>query len=304
MEFDQLKGFYHVARLGSFTAAAKRLYISQPAISLQVKALERSVGEKLFDRTGRKVKLTAAGEILFCEAEELVEKLEAVKRVVNDLKSVEEGRLSLGASDTVSLYLLPDLLKMYVRKYPKIHLRIVSLVSPEVVDGVRECDLDLGIVTLPSEDAKIEVRPIFEQSFVAVAPRMHRLAKKSFVSVPDLAEESLVLLERGSSTRRRIDSLFSSLGCATRVAMEFSNYEIIKRYVAAGLGVSLLPEGAVAARKDGVAVLPLRPRFPFTVGIAQRRERRPSHAAKAFLDMAEAHFRKPRARGTSPTSQN
>src|SRR5262249_34138881 len=124
MEFDHLKGFYYVAKLGSFTEAAGRLFLTQPAISLQVKALEKELGERLFDRFGRSIRLTHAGSVLYNQVEVLVGKLDEIQRTVVELKKLERGKLSLGASDTTSIYFLPSLLKVFLKRHPKIDLSI------------------------------------------------------------------------------------------------------------------------------------------------------------------------------------
>src|SRR5262245_7518456 len=126
MEFDQLRGFYQVAKLRSFTVAASKLYLTQPAISLQVKALERELGERLFERVGRKVTLTSAGEILYRLAEEVVGKLDEIRSVMGEIRKMERGRFVLGASDTTSLYFIPGLIKEFRRAHPNIELVLVN----------------------------------------------------------------------------------------------------------------------------------------------------------------------------------
>src|ERR1041385_6536040 len=143
MEFDQLKGFYNVAKLRSFTEAAQKLYLTQPAISLQVKALEEELGEKLFERTRRKIQLTHAGEILYRLAEEIVGKLDEIRSVMGELHALERGRFVLGTSDTTSLYFIPDLIKEFRRAHPNIEILLVNRISQEVIHRVLECEVDL-----------------------------------------------------------------------------------------------------------------------------------------------------------------
>src|SRR2546422_996910 len=132
MEFDQLRGFYQVAKLRSFTEAASKLYLTQPAISLQVKALEKELGEKLFERVGRRISLTLAGEILSRRAEEIVGKVDEIRSVMGELSTLERGRFRLGASDTTSLYFIPDLIKEFRAAHPNIELQIQNRISKEV----------------------------------------------------------------------------------------------------------------------------------------------------------------------------
>lgn len=297
MEFDHLRGFYYVAKLGSFTEAATRLYVTQPAISLQVKALEKEIGEKLFDRFGRTIRLTHAGQMLLRHVEELITKLNEIQRTVGELRRVEGGRLYLGASDTTSMYFLPDLLKSFLREHSKVELSITSLLTAQVLRKVLDRELDLGIVTLGEIPAPLAAIPLFRQRLVCIACKDHSLAERKVVSLPDLSGEALILLEKQSVTRQQLDAHFRRADCACRPILELSNFEIIKCYVAAGLGVSLVPEAAVSHATEGICVIPLQRPPTFDVGVVHRRDREFSQAAQAFLAMAREHFKKPARNG-------
>jgi DNA-binding transcriptional LysR family regulator len=291
MEFDHLKGFYHVAKLGSFTEAAARLYLTQPAISLQIKALEREVGERLFDRIGRSIRLTSAGEALLKQVEELIGKLDEVQRVVDEIKNLDRGRLRLGASDTTSIYFLPELLKSFRKLHPKIELSITSLMSPEVIRKVLDREIDLGIITLPCESrAKLQLIPLFQHRLVCIICRDHPLSARKVIDISEMCKEPLILLEQQSVTRKLIDGYFSKADHPLRPIMELSNFEITKRYVAAGLGISLVPEAAVAPPKDGFCAVALRQPLTVEVGVALRQDGKLSQAARSFLDLARTFF--------------
>lgn len=291
MDFDQLKGFYYTAKLKSFTGAAKKLYLTQPAISLKVKALENAVGEKLLERVGRRVTLTPAGEVLYHQAESLMAKLDEVERVVEDLKSLERGRLSIGASDTISIYFLPELLKSFSSCHPKIELAIESLFSTNVIRKVLDREVDLGIVTLCQVDKRLSFEPLFAQKFVCIVPEGHRFSGQSSVKISDLADEPLILLGKESQARKRIEAYFLRQEKTVQPVMELSSFEIIKRYVAAGLGASIVPERAVTHLLPGVTVIPLRQSLSVKVGVVFHRDRTLSHAATVFLNMAREFFR-------------
>ena len=196
MEFDQLKGFYFVAKLGSFTAAASRLYLTQPAISLQVKALEKEIGERLFDRVGRKIRLTPAGKAIFSEVEDLIGKLDEIQQITAEFKSLDRGCLALGASDTTSIHVLPDLLRSFVELHPNVELSISSLFSSEVIRRVLDREVDLGIVTLPVDHPKLEVMRLFRQRLVCIVAPSHRLAARKRIGIEEIGEERLILLEK------------------------------------------------------------------------------------------------------------
>jgi len=290
MEFDHLKGFFYVAKLGSFTEAAGRLYVTQPAISLQVKALEKEVGEKLFDRVGRSIKLTHAGSILYRQVEGLIAKLDEIQRTVGEIKSLEVGRLFLGASDTTSMYFLPCLLKAFLKVHARIDLRIVSLISAHVIRKVLDREIDLGIVTLSGTVFSLETLPLFRQQFVCIACRDHPFADRKVVDLQEISGEPMIVLEKQCLTRQIIDGHLEQQCSKLRPVIELSNFEIIKHYVCAGLGIALVPEAAVQSARDGISVIRLRNPLSVDVGIVFRKDRELSQPARAFLVMAREFF--------------
>ncbi len=291
MEFDQLKGFYHVARLESFTEAAQKLYLTQPAISLQVKALEEELGEKLFERTGRRIKLTHAGEILFRHAEEIVGKMDEIRSVMGDLHALERGRFSLGTSDTTSLYFIPELIKEFRNTYPNIELKMVNRISSEVIRRILDCEVDLGIVSLPVSDSRLQVLPLIKHPLVCVVSKDNSLAGRKLVRPIELAGQPMLALERESTTRKRIDSYLVQNGVHLKTVMELGSFEIIKKFVAIGLGLSIIPQRAVSSSSDGIQILKFAKTPPsIELGAVYRKDRFLPHAARAFLDLSEKHF--------------
>jgi DNA-binding transcriptional LysR family regulator len=291
MEFDQLKGFFQVAKLKSFTEAAQKLYLTQPAISLQVKALEEEMGEKLFERVGRRIKLTHAGEILFRLTEDIVRKMDEIRSVMGELHSLERGRFILGASDTTSLYFIPDLIKEFRRAHPNIELLLVNRISQEVVRRVIECEVDLGIVSLPAAEPRLSVKPLIKHPMVCVVAADHPLAGRKMVRAADLAGEPMIALEKESTIRRRIDAYLSENGVQPRTVIELGSFEIIKKFVAIGLGISIIPERAASIGFDGIRAIPFAKNPPsIELGAIFRKDRFLAHSARAFLELAEKHF--------------
>jgi DNA-binding transcriptional LysR family regulator len=291
MDLDQLKGFYYTAKLRSFTAAAKKLYLTQPAISLKVKALENTVGEKLLERVRRTIRLTAAGEILFQYAEELIGKVDELEHVVDELKGLEKGRLSIGASDTTSIYFLPDLLKSFRKAHPNVELEIQSSFSEGVVAKVLDREVDAGIVTLPQNNSHLKVEPLFSQRFVCIVSEGHRFCDFHGLRISDLIQEPLILLGRQSLTRKLLEDCLVYRGKKLRIVLELGSYEIIKHYVAAGLGVSLVPEKAVDHVVSGLRIVPLKKKLNVEVGVVYRTTHLLSHPAVVFLNMVRDHFK-------------
>jgi len=294
MDLDQLKGFYYVARLGSFTEAAERLYLTQPAISLQVKALERELGERLLERSRRRVRLTAAGEVILAHAEEVLRKVDELEKAGRELKGLERGRLALGSSDTTSLYRLPPLLAKLRASHPGIEVAVRCLMSREIARSLVEGDLDLGILALSEPLRGLETIPLFTEPLGCIVSPRHPFAKLSRVGVREVRAEPLILLEPASVTRKLIDR---ALGQGededgARPRLELSNFEVIKRFVAADLGVSIVPESSVDPRRDDVVLVALREEVSVGLGAAYRKGRKLTQAARAFLDLARAHFGK------------
>ncbi|MGQ9590617.1 MAG: LysR family transcriptional regulator [Planctomycetota bacterium] len=291
MEFDHLKGFYFVAKLGSFTEAASRLYLTQPAISLQVKALEKEVGERLFDRVGRTIRLTPAGSVIFKHVEELIGKLNEIQRVVGEIKNLECGRVDLGASDTTSMYVLPGLIEAFRSAHPKVDVSIVSLFSLEVTRKVLDREVDLGIVTIAEVPEVLATVPLYRQRFVCIAAKAHPLAARKLVSAKDLASSPIIGLSKHSLTRRQVDGYLAQAGASCTPFLELSNFEIVKSYVAAGLGVALVPEVAVEGCSDRFSIVALEEAPSVQLGIVYRKDREFSRPARTFLAMAEEYFR-------------
>ncbi len=291
MELDQLKGFFHVAKLKSFTRAAGKMYLTQPAISLQIKALEKELGEKLFERTGRRVSLTMAGEVLFRLAEEIVTKLDEIRCVIGELHDLERGRCVLGTSDTTSLYFIPELIKEYREAHPKIELQVRNRISQEVVRLVLDCEVDLGIVTLPVEEPRLTVVPLFKHPLACVVASAHPLSNRRSIRASDLRGEPMVALERNSTTRRRIDAYLAASGVQPRTAIELSSFETIKKFVAIGLGVAIVPERAATSASDGIRTVRFAKSPPcIQLGAIYRKDRFLPHPVRVFLELAQAYF--------------
>jgi DNA-binding transcriptional LysR family regulator len=285
VELDQLRGFLETARERSFTRAAEKLFLTQPAVSLQVKALEEELGERLFDRKGKRVLLTEAGRMLFIRAEEILEMTERAREDLAALRVLETGRLSIGTSDTNCAYVLPPAVKLFAATYPGVEIRLTDRMSPEVVRLVLEGGVDFGLATLPVTEIRVETVPLFQREDVAICPADHPLKDDPVASLKKLSEYPMLALEKGSTTRGLMDRLFQDKGIHADVCMELGSIEVIKRFVEIGLGIAIVPEVSVreevemgrlgAVRVEG---LPVR-----QVGVVSRSHLSP--AAKTFLDL-------------------
>lgn len=285
MDLDQLRGFIETARERSFTRAAEKLFLTQPAVSLQVKALEEELGERLFERKGRRVLLTEAGRMLFVRAEEILRMTERAREDLAALRVLETGRLSIGTSDTNCAYVLPPAVKLFAATYPGVEIRLTDRMSPEVVRLVMEGGVDFGLATLPVTEIRVKTVPLFQREDVAICPMDHPLVADPVATLSALSEHPMLALEKGSTTRGLMDRLFMDEGIQANVCMELGSIEVIKRFVEIGLGIAIVPEVSVreeieTGRLGVVRVegMPVR-----EVGIVSRSHLSP--AAKTFLDL-------------------
>jgi DNA-binding transcriptional LysR family regulator len=273
-----------VARHGSFSRAAERLHLSQPAVSLHVRALEERLGVAVLARAGRRPTVTRAGAVLLAHAGRAFAELAAAEHAVRALRGVVAGAVRLGTGATASIYLLPARLGTLRRRYPGIELALVTGNSAEIVAGVAAGDLDAGVVTLPVAARRLAVTPFFTDRLVAIAPRDDH-APAASIEAGALARHPLILYERGGTIRRVIDAWFRRARVTPRVAMELGDAEAIKRLVAAGLGWAVTSAVAVDAerRARSLRVLALRPPLARQLGIVRRRAAAPSPALDAVL---------------------
>ena len=193
MDLDQLRGFFETAREKSFTRAAKKLFLTQPAVSLQVKALEEELGERLFERSGKQVILTEAGRLLLGKAEEIFEAVEAAREEVAALKELRVGRVSVGASDTNCAYVLPYSVTAFRGAYPGVEIRLMDRMSPGVAQLVLDGVVDFGLATLPVAEPRLESYPLFRSRRCGDFPSrsLHRWKGHGYAEGP-----------RGTSTAR------------------------------------------------------------------------------------------------------
>jgi len=253
VDLEALKSFYHVARERSFSRAAKILHVSQPAMSVRVKTLEKELGERLFDRARQGVALTEAGAVLFGSAEKIFADVEEALARLAELRESGSGRVRIGCSDTVSLYVLPPVLKKFRRAYAAAEIMIRNAYTAEILDLLVRGELDFGIVTKPlSMDRRLEARSLFEEEFVVVVKKDDPLTRRSAVTLDALDGRPMVALERGTENRDAVDRALRAGGARPKVVLETGNIEVQKLYAAHGLGFAIVPEislGAVDRRR-------------------------------------------------------
>jgi DNA-binding transcriptional LysR family regulator len=293
MELHQLEAFEAVLLHHSFTRAAEVLFLTQPAVTRQIAALETELKTPLFERLGRTVVPTAAGEVLHRYAEEILRLRREAREAVGEISVGAAGRLTVGASSTLATYVLPPLLRRFRAEYPKVEIAVTTGLSARILERVREGRADLGLVTTERDAARpdpaLTLTPLADFDTVVVLPRDHPLTGRECVRTGDLAGVPLTLMEPGTNLRTYADHLFASAGVTPNVALELDNAEAIKRMVEAGLGVSLLPEVSVRSEValGNLVVRPLadEPREHRRVVLARRRDKFLSASLNAFVGL-------------------
>jgi len=285
MDFDQLITFLQVAKLGSFSRAGQKVFRSQSAVSAQIRQLEQEYGDKLLDRSGKNVKLTPAGRVLFAYAERLLSLRDESLLAVADHGATTRGTLVIGANEATCLYVLPEVFAEYCRLYPGVQMSIYRNFSYKIIEKLENGSIDVGIVTLPVRLPSLKVHPIFRDHLMLMVNPQNPLAKHKSVSVSDIAQQPLLVPKTGY-TRQLMDKLFRPYGSQVQVRMELPSVGMIKSFVAAGLGVSLVSSSfardEVAAGR--VTLIPLQDvELWRELGLAYRRDRTHTRATTTFI---------------------
>ncbi len=290
MELPNVRAFLAVVREGGFSAAARVLHLSQPSVSTRVRRLEEKIGEPLFERRGKDVRLTAAGTHLLPIAEDLVRSAEDLARAARDFRSLKRGRLDIGTTDVASIYVLPRAYRRFVRLYPEVDLSVAVEGSVPLLGALRAGRIELAVANLPVEGDDLAADVIDRDDLLPVLPRRHPLAARKRVRLDELASIPMITFKANSVTRREVDRAFAASGLAPRIAMEISSPEAIKKLVEVGLGFSILPARSVRADlREGRLASPALsgPRLERRTGLIRPQNRYLSPAALAFASLVK-----------------
>ena len=289
MLLGQIEGFLEVARRGNVSRAAEAMFVTQPTLTARIHSLERELGEPLFARTRRGMRLTDAGRAFLPYAERAIRAVRDGRQALVDARSASAGRLVLGAAPAVSTYVLPALLQRFAGDFPRVEVAVRTGHSEDVLQMLLGEEVQLGLVrALRHPD--IESIPLYEDPLVLVVPPGHPFAKRARVGIADVALERLIFFDRTSSYYELTQSFFLSLGVTPREVMELDNIESTKKMVERKLGIALLPRSAIAGELAAkvlvqVAVTDAPPVTQKMVVIRRRDQGRPSGTVAAFLNM-------------------
>ncbi len=288
MDFDQLETFLAVSRLSSFSRAAEKRFRTQPAISSQIRALEEEVGARLLDRTGGKVSLTGAGKVFQKYAEEAVEERKKVIASMAEMERIPRGELVVGANEGTCLHILPEVFADFKRAYPSVGVNIRRADYARILESVIDNTVDFGVVSLPVSDNRLTVVLLHRDELVVIVPPKHPLAKLKEVAIAEVAKFPLVVPKAGH-TRDALEALFDERRLKPNYSMELESSELLKRFVAADVGVGFVARSNV--------VEDVKAGFLFAIPIADaqirrdlalvfRKDKALSRAALAFIDIA------------------
>ncbi len=284
MDIAALKAFIAVAETGSFSLAAERLFLTQPAVSKRIAALEEELEARLFDRIGRRVTLTEAGRALLPRARRILVDIEDSVRAVSSLSGEVRGTLRFATSHHIGLHRLPPTLRRFTREHPQVRLDIRFMDSETACQSVEHGELELAVVTLPPQPAPaLEARTVWPDPLAVVVAGDHPLAGRRRVPLDDLARYPAILPSPATYTRQIAERAFAGLGLELDVALSTNYLETIKMLVSIGIGWSLLPLTLIDGQVKRLPVPGLG--LKRDLGIVHHRERTLSNAARALIGL-------------------
>ena len=291
MDFDQLETFLEVAKHVSFSRAAEKRFRTQPAISSQIRALEEEVGAKLFDRSGGKVSLTAAGKAFQKYVEETLEARKAMLVALAETERVPRGEIVVGANEGTCLHILPEVFSGFKKLYPDVSVNIKRSDYAKILESVTDNSVDFDVVSLPITDNRLTAVLIHQDELVLIAPPQHPVSKLKSVTVAEIAKYPLVVPKLGH-TRDGIEQLFHERRLKPNYTMELDSSELLKRFVAADVGIGFIASSNVQedVRAKVLVAIPIADaQIRRDLALVFRRDKALSRAALAFIDIAVKH---------------
>ncbi|HNF90352.1 MAG TPA: LysR family transcriptional regulator, partial [Thiobacillaceae bacterium] len=243
----QLRAFYQVVRCGSISKAADKLFLSQPSVSLQIQALERELNVVLFERRGPHLKLTPEGEVLFQLSEPLVDGIDKLQEsFAAHFGKLESGELKIGAGESTILYILPEPVRRFVSAYPKVQLKMNNVTGRDGLKMLRSDEIDFAVGSMLEVPEDIEYKPVVNYDPMLITPLGHPLAEKAArgeeITLEDVSQYGLILPPSHLSTWRIVKYVFQQNNLTFTVTLEAGGWEVIKKYVSLGMGISIVTD--------------------------------------------------------------
>jgi len=242
MEITALKAFIAVAENSSFSIAADKIFITQPAISKRIAILESQLSTSLFDRIGRQIQLTEAGRALLPRALKIINEVDDSRRAIANLSHKIEGKLSIGTSHHIGLHRLPPVLREYIQRYPDVELDLNFMDSEEACRAVERGEVELGIVTLPlNPNEHLNLMPVWKDRLQLITGKDHPFVGRKMIKIEELAQHPAILPASGTYTRQLVENAFAKCGITPKSVIDTNYLETIKMLVSVGMGWSILP---------------------------------------------------------------
>ena len=283
-----LRAFCQTVRLGSVSRASEALYVSQPAITLQLQALERELGVPLFERSGRRLAPTPEGQLLYELAQPLVESLDGLGASFREkVRGLDAGELNIAANSSTILYLLPRIVELFRSQHPEVRLTLHNAASADGTDLLRSDAVDLAVGSMLDVPADLSYAPVYRFEPLLIAPPDHPLIKQRNLKLADLSPHALILPPKRQLTYRLVDLVFQQNRVPYTVALEVGGWEVIKQYVAMGMGISIISSICMTdADHDRLASRSLSAWFPSrSYGVVVRKGKYLSPQARAFIEL-------------------
>jgi LysR family transcriptional regulator, low CO2-responsive transcriptional regulator len=305
MDFDQLETFLEVARHTSFSRAAEKRFRTQPAISSQIRSLEEEVGARLFDRSGGKVALTAAGKLFQQYAEQTLDARKTMLITLAEMERIPRGEIVVGANEGTCLHILPEVFAEFKKLYPNVGVQISRLERAKIMESIIDNSVDFGVVSAPVDDKRLTVVNIHRDELVIIAPPGHSLSRMKQAAIADVVPFPLLLPKIGR-TRDALENLFHERHLKPKISMELDSSELLKRFVAADVGIGFIARSNVMEDvKAGVlaAIAMADASIRRDLALVFRKDKALSRAALAFIEIAVKIKQASLAAGSSQTAR-
>jgi DNA-binding transcriptional LysR family regulator len=287
----QLRAFCYTAQVGSISRAAEKLFLSQPSVSLQIQALERELQTELLERRGPNIRLTPEGKILYEIARPMVQGIDTLPETfAAHCGNLESGELNVAAGESTILYILPEVIKRFADTYPGISLKLHNVTGRDGMEMLRADEVDFAVGSMLEVPEDVSYHPIFVYQPLLITALDHPLAKKKRVTLEDIAPHGLILPPRHLSTWRIVDLVFQQHNLNYRIALEAGGWEVIKKYVELGMGISIVTSICITEH-DKLARIPLHRYFPErSYGVVLRQSKFLSPQARKFIELMAPNF--------------
>lgn len=285
MNDRKLRIFYEVAKHLNMSEVAQNLYISQPAISQAIHEIENELQVKLFDRIGKRLYLTNEGKIFLQYTRRVLNIYEEAIKSMREINNLEKGRLDIGASTTIGIYILPDIIGKFKKLYSGIDISIYIENTHNICELILENKIDIAFVEGPVYSDEFIVEKFCDDELVFICSKEHPWCEKSFVSFKDIEKESFIMRENGSGTREVVENFFIRNNKGYNISFELGNTEAIKKAVEAGLGMSCISKRCISKENNKLSCLRIRDKnINRELSLIYHKDKYISKLIEAFID--------------------